>query len=388
VIYQPLQKPVPHHTTVRQWVLRNGYHNLHSKLENADDWIALGDVTYDIGKTKCLAILGVRMHRLEWRRSHTLTHKDVSLLGLYPTEKSTGEFICKAFEEACERIGGNFLAIVTDQGSDMKKGARLFVEQHLNTKIIYDIPHKLSLVVEWTLKDDPEWLRFTKKLLETRRHLQQTELAGIMPATQRTKARFMDISYLVEWPKRILKYKEEGRLKSITDQRYDKYFGWIKEFEASLEAWEYMVGTVDFMRSILGEYGLSYETQGYIKAFIDEIYPREDKQLEVFTAKALNAINEECNKVAEEELLICSTEVLESVFGKFKEINAGNQGITGNVLGISAFVGAERTEQAVKQVMENSQVKMTVDWIKQKMGDTIGRIRHRFFVRQKGQNLT
>lgn len=85
--------PVPHHTTVRQWVIRNGCYTLNSPMEQAKDWVAIGDLTISLGKMKCLAIVGAKMSNLQKRDDFKLTHQDVEILGLYPTEKSNGKFV-------------------------------------------------------------------------------------------------------------------------------------------------------------------------------------------------------------------------------------------------------------------------------------------------------
>lgn len=387
VVCRSILKSIPHHTTIRQWIIRNGCHALHSQLQTADDWVAISDITIDVGKIKCLAVIGVRMCKLEWLGNYTLTHKDVTILGLHPTSSVTGEFAHKAFEISRNRIGTDFLALVIDQGSNIKKGARLLQSQCVDTKIIHDIAHKLSLVMEWTLKDDPEWLAFTKKLLETRRLVQQTEFAAMMPASQRAKARFMDISYLVEWPGRILRSRQSGYLASIPEERYEKYFGWIKEFESSTCNWEYMVGAVDLIKSIFRECGLCRDSHEYIKAFFDEIFPTEEIKLNLFTVNILHTIQEEYDKLDNDQTLICMTEVLESLFGKLKEIISGNQGITSNILGMATFVGPERSEQDVKRVMEECTIKMAWEWIKENLSESLGKLRHRFFYGFKETNF-
>jgi hypothetical protein len=64
-------------------------------------------------------------------------------------------------------------------------------------------------------------------------------------------------------------------------------------------------------------------------------------------------------------------------FGKYKEINSSAQGITGNVLGMATYVGSK--ENNIKQVMEKISVKQGMQWIKEKVGDTITSFRRRFF---------
>jgi hypothetical protein len=52
-------------------------------------------------------------------------------------------------------------------------------------------------------------------------------------------------------------------------------------------------------------------------------------------------------------MLIGSTEVIESVFGKYKSIIEGLRGITRNILGICTFVGRKKNVQEIKESMEN-----------------------------------
>lgn len=387
VVFGHFLDKIPHHTTIRQWLIRNGFYQLQVPLQKAEDWVAIGDLTIDVGRIKCLAIIGVRMSRVEWLSNYTLTHRDVTILGLYPTESSTGEFIQKAFQDTRNRVGTDFQALIIDQGSDIKKGARLFQEQYPSVKIIHDIAHKLSLVMERTLKDNPGWCAFIKKLLDTRQLIQQTEFAAMMPPRQRAKGRFMDIRYLVEWPERILQSRREGYLATIADARYEKYFGWIKEFESQLSDWKYMYGAVDLIKYAFRDYGLSRETYKYIRTFFEKILPTEKSALDLFAEAILSTVQEECNKLNEDESLICMTEVLESLFGKLKVLISGNQGITGNILGLATLVGPERSEEAVKESMEGSSVKLAQEWVDENLSGSIGKLRHRYFTSFKGTKI-
>lgn len=374
---------IPHHTTVRQWIIRYGCHNLQNPLEKADDWISIGDLTISVGKLKCLAILGVRMSQLEEREDLTLSHKDVEVIGIYPTEKSTGKFVEEAYEDSAKRIGGNFLANVLDQGSDIKMGARLFQQTHSKVKLLHDISHKLSNIMEHELKNDKNWSAYIQELNMTRRRVFQTELSALMPKKQREKARFMDIGYLVNWPDRIKKSKENGCLESIAEERYQDYLGWIDKFVLLLDKWKYMVNTVKLIKETVRKYGYSMDIYTYLKMIFDEA-AIEEEHLQEFTLKCLNTLYEEVEKLDEGQTLIGSTEVIESVFGKYKAINEGLHGITGNILGICTFVGQKKTVQEIKESMEKCSVLRAVDFVKQKFGQTLASLRKQFFSGFKG----
>lgn len=378
VFAKQIEISIPHHTTVRQWVIRNGCYNLQLPLEKADDWVAIGDLTISLGKMKCLAILGVRMSNLEKKENLILTHSDVEVLGLYPTEKSDGEFVHKALNDSVARVGGKFLATVIDRGSDIKKGTKSFQLENKTSKILHDIAHKLSNLVERDLRDNVRWKAFIQELNTTRKRAFQTELAAIMPAKQREKARFMNIGFMVNWPEKVLSAKANGRLNSISEERFQDYLGWIVGFKTDLEEWCFVYQTVGMISEIVRTFGASMEVYRYLKIFFEEA-SIDGEKLQKFVEDALNIFLEEVLKLDEGQTLICSTEVLESIFGKYKAINEGVQGVTGNVLGICTFVGPEKDEGTVKKTMEKVSVKEGLKWIKDKVGTSMASLRRQFF---------
>ena len=233
----------------------------------------------------------------------------MEVIGLYPTEKSTGKFVEQAYEDSAKRIGDNFLANVLDQGSDIKMGARLFQESHLK-KLLHDICHKLSNVMEHELENDKNWSAYIQELNMTRRRLFQTELSALMPKKQREKARFMDIGYLVYWPDRIKRSKENGCLKSISEERYQDYLGWIDRFTILLDRWGSMVSIVNLIKETVRKYGYSKDVYEYLKMIFDEAMIEEER-VTGFILKCLNTLLEEVKKLDEGQTLIGSTEVIE-----------------------------------------------------------------------------
>ncbi len=373
----------PHHTTIRNWIWRNGYAILNSPKETADDWIAIGDLTVSLGKMKLLAIIGVRAAAIKNKPDLTLSHKDVQVLELAPCERSNGEFVNKTFSDAMKRIDNPFRAIIIDRGTDIKKGATLFQESHPETKIIHDISHKLSNVLEKILKDDPTWIAYNKELTLTRHRVQQSEFAALMPPVQRRDARFMDISDIVFWPDRILKAKDNGNLKDISANRFEEYLGWMRKYKESLIEWETIVQAGEMIKEITRECWLSKEIYAYIKTAFEEFQIKGSK-IKLFIDDSLKAVLEEVEKLGDDEIMLCSTEVLESIFGKYKAINAGSeQGISGNVLAICSFVSSEKTEEQILINMEQCSTKTMNTWVVKKVGDTLGKLRKKFFKKSR-----
>ena len=64
---------------------------------------------------------------------------------------------------------------------------------------IQDITHKMALLLEKTLKNDANWVKFIEAMSLSKRKVKQTELAGIMSPNLRDKARYMGADIIVKW---------------------------------------------------------------------------------------------------------------------------------------------------------------------------------------------
>ncbi|HLN26209.1 MAG TPA: hypothetical protein VK395_00535, partial [Gemmataceae bacterium] len=96
--------PIPHWTTGRLWLLRLGHALLTMALEQAEDWAWIIDHSVQIGKDKCLVILGIRLSKLP-ERGECLRHTDMHLIALVPRESWTRQEVDQELEAASKRTG-------------------------------------------------------------------------------------------------------------------------------------------------------------------------------------------------------------------------------------------------------------------------------------------
>lgn len=378
-----LSKKGPSDSVIRQWMMRIGFFKLHEPLPEGE-WMMLGDVTVDIGTIKCLITLAVDINMLHERGDYTLSSKDLVIAGIHPTECSNGEFAYQAFQEGVKRLGGMdaVVGLVIDQGSDVKKGASLLQEANTKIKVLYDIPHKLSLVLEKELKNDAQWTAYTQQLTKTKQLVQQTELAALQPPNQRSKARFMNAGLYIKWPDKILQAKDEGNLDEIPEDRYQEYFGWLSDYSSRLLLWGQKVGVIETVKETIRQHGLSEDTYDYLLTLVAEM-PLEE-ELEAFTCNVFTAINEEVEKLDRGQVLPASTEIVESTFGSYKYHSAkGGQGITGNSLTIGVLVGKKPTLEEIRQALEATPVGKMLNWVNEKIGNTLSKVRNKLFSKNK-----
>ena len=103
-------------------------------------------------------------------------------------EHSTGEAVHRELERVVDRIGVPRL-IVSDHGSEVKKGIERFREHHPTPATTYDMAHKGACLLKHRLGADPRWAEFVAQLGRTKAHVQHTELAPLMGPALRPKAR-------------------------------------------------------------------------------------------------------------------------------------------------------------------------------------------------------
>ena len=85
--------------------------------------------------------------------------------------------------------------------------------------------------------------------------MQQTELAGLVPPSQRSKARFMNVGKLVDWGTETLALLDDpARLVplGIDEGRTREKLGWLEGYREALGEWSgyqaVIDGTLDFVR--------------------------------------------------------------------------------------------------------------------------------------------
>ena len=166
-------------------------------------------------------------------------------------------------------------------------------------------------------------------------------------------------------------------MKKISEEQYQGYFNWLNRYTSSLNEWLYIEEIVDRIKGCIRKDGLSIEVYNSLKTFLEEFNTKILNRK--FYRKSLKTVSEEVIKLSGDEKLISSTEVLESVFGKFKAINEAIHGISSNVLGMLTFIGEKKSEEEIIKAMESCSVETAFTYVKEKIGESICSLRRKFF---------
>jgi hypothetical protein len=100
-------------------------------------------------------------------------------------------------------------------------------------------------------------------------------------------------------------------------------------------------------------------------------------------AEFLQFVREEEAKANAGERLVGSSEVIESIFGKWKRLEGeqARSGLTGLVLALGAIV-APTTAEVIKQALTTVPTKTVLTWCREKLGNTVPATRRTVFASQ------
>ena len=373
----------PHWTTGRLWLLRVGLYKLTRPKTIADDWVWIVDHTVQIGVEKCLVVLGIRLCDLP-AAGTCLRLEDLEPLHIEPMPKSNSELVHHELESVVKKTGVPRL-ILDDRGSDLHGGVKRFCTEHPHTSEVYDITHKAARLLKSQLEADEAWSRFCQQAGQTKFQTQQTELAFLVPPSQRSKARYMNLGPIVNWGRRTLKILQSPSaevLKWCSRERLEEKLGWLRDYFEPLGRWSGWLELVTVTEQHVRRYGLTLSTAAEVRR---QLIPLATTGSGVRLAGELIAfVSEQCQAVRDGERLIGTTETLESTFGKQKSLERSptKTGFTSLLLGLGAVVG-KTTAEMVHCALESCSTKNVHNWCREHLGITLQSKRRLAYAKDK-----
>ena len=143
------------HTTVQNLMLRIGVYLIehHAGFNPNQIWII--DHTQAAGTTQCLIVVGVDA-AVYLQCNRPLEHRDLETLAILPVNESNGAIVHKQLAELSQDKGLP-LAILSDRGSELKKGVELLQGDHPDVISLTDIVHLVSRQIQKLLEQDERW---------------------------------------------------------------------------------------------------------------------------------------------------------------------------------------------------------------------------------------
>lgn len=357
----------PAASTIRQWFLKLGLYNLNRPKRSEDGWFLIFDTSIQMGPQKCVVVLGVRKSDLTSDFCPTLEQAET--LVVKPLNNTPGDVIYEILEEAATRISGQTIhAIISDEGSENKKGGRLFCECHSKTIHLHDISHLINNLLKKELDNDSVWASFKEEATNSVQTLKLSPIAHLVPPRQRTKARMHSAFDLIEWGIRLLEYISSEEASNIETKDRDK-INWIKKYRNAFQKYVILRDLCKIALDIV-------HRQGYFKGITKEFKKlskqyRSDISVKDFYNSTLGMLSSIELKIPDSMSYLGSSEILESLFGKFKALEGdhASSGFTSLVLGLPGLTG-KIDRSTIEEAMMSVSASDITDWINANLGQT------------------
>lgn len=360
---------IPVYTTIRMWLCKFGLYKLNTFKCGFSRYFHIIDTSVQMGKQKFVVVLGVKQQDTIKNFSPNL--KQVEVLALRPLESCKGDVISDILNEAAEKTGAP-LGIISDEAVELKGGARLFAES-VNTEErpihLFDCSHKLNNFLKNELKNDAPWNELKKASGEAVQHLKLSPIAHLSPPRRRIKERMHDSFSFIEWGLELINYLNSEEAQKNSNEQLNKLL-WIKQYESSLITYKYLMEINKKALDLVHTKGYyRWIEHDFIKSMEDCYYT--DERCLKFYQKVGAFLGEQGRKVPDGQHYLGSSEIIESLFGKFKymEDHHSASGLTSLVLAVPALAG-EVNELEIYNAMNAISTKDVNEWVENNMGQT------------------
>ena len=231
---------------------------------------------------------------------------------------------------------------ISDSGSNLTCAFRL-----LKCKHIADINHKFTLILQSVYEKNPLLNEFTKALSLLRAQKSMSKIARIVPPNQRIMNRFMNLTPLFKWGIKMLHLLDTNELND-EEKQVLSFLVPMRDFID--DTYQILIG-LHKIQKILKNKGFDDKSAEEAKKVFKVM--KSANSLKISTR--LNEFFADLKSKAESKTICCSSDIIESCFGKYKEIVKGNKtvGISDLCLCIAALTGMnnqDKTNQAMETV--------------------------------------
>jgi len=308
---------LPSENSIQNWVSKLGLYELEKVIRPLDgkEVTLIIDESIRLGKEKQLVMLGVP---IEKQNQTALSFSDIEVVHIEGSTSWTGQKISQVIEELKEKRNFSIKTIVSDEDSKLKITSRLQGVPH-----VPDISHLIGTSLKKTFEKLEEYQGFIKLISALKSKGVNQDLSYLTPPKQRSKARFMNQERPVKWAKKVLK-----KLKDLEGKEQD-FFSPLAQYENIIESLSKCLELAKKISLPFKKTGLSNKTLSKARKDIQGLEKTDSNVCNFlkFVGEYLDKY-EETLKASNWSKLHVSSEIIESLFGKFKS-KANNYALTG-----------------------------------------------------------
>lgn len=366
-----IDRNTPTRTAIRNWLQRLGIAELQQPLGPNEDLVIMIDHSMQIGTEKVMVALGVNTSELP-ESGKALTHEHVRVLEVKLGSRWKTEDMEQEYEDLADRYGTP-RAVLVDGAPELREGAKCLEERRDDTIVLRDFKHYAANVLKSLLGKDERFQEVGGKIGKTRSAIQQTELAHLTPPRPKQKARFMNLSSQIGWMTMIvwlLRTPAAVARKGISDERLQEKLGWVKEYEDDIGVWQECQDVVSRSLTFINEQYLFKGASDGLRSVIgDSLEYDKSKEL---AKRLIDFVHDAEQQLHDGERLPMSTEILESAFGLYKQLERqqSKSGFTSLLACLPALL-KPTTADGVRKAFQRASGEDVKVWVKKHFSSTV-----------------
>jgi len=347
---------MPTHTTVLNWTKKQGIgHFREPSYYGHEKWVLIADESIQFGNKKLLLVLAVPEQRCSQVKA--LCYHDVRPLVLKVSRSWKSDDIKEAIIQHIDIEQISYC--IADTGNNLTRTFMLLGRKHIS-----DVNHKFSLIIQSVFENNDLLNDYTKRLSAIRAQNSMSKNARIVPPSQRIMNRFMNLMPLFDWGIKMLYLMEMNHL-TEDEKTVLSFLDPLKEF--IFDTYQ-ILSLLNDIQTLLKNKGFSDATAK--KAILMFASMKSDNSLKI--RKQLVAYFADLSSKADGKTICCSSDIIESCFGKIKSIVKENKsvGISDLSLCIAAMLGQNNPENT-KEAMETVSIKKLKEWKTENISKTL-----------------
>jgi len=255
----------------------------------------------------------------------------------------------------------------------LRDGAKCLKERRNDTIVLRDFKHFVANVMKSLLGKNERFQKVGGKIGQTRSAIQQTELAHLNPPSPKQKARFMNLSSKIGWLTMIiwlLRTPDATARKGISDERVQEKLGWVAEYEKDIGVWQECQDVVSKSLTFINEQHLFKGAASGLQSVIGDSL--EHAQSQELARRLIDFVQDAEQQLHAGERLPLSTEILESAFGRYKQLERqhSKSGFTSLLACLPALL-KPTTAKGVREAFERVSAKDVKTWVQKHFSSTV-----------------
>ena len=360
---------IPSHNTVEDWIKKIGLdvYNLSGESLENKDYAEVIDESMMIGSEKLLVTLAVPAAH----QGRPLCHNDVNVLDMSVSSSWTGEGVKTQLETAAKKVGHQPEYVISDNASIMNKGIRLSGINHHR-----DISHSLGMYLERTYREAPDFKEYVKEMSAVKFKHNMKKTAFLLPPTQRTVARFINLSGWVKWSRKML-----DTYHTLSDEE-QSIFSFIPANASLIDELSEVMHCVEYIESVCKHQGFSTDSCLKCQLQIRKSLTTGNCRMVQLGRDMLRFLKTEATVLeTDESVHNNSSDIIESIFGAYKARKSPNKlyGVTPFILFVPAHTQLLKNKNTkrflFKERLERVRLKDVDAWAEKNLSPNLVSIR-------------